>query len=54
MIDLDQSIRLHQAADHEPDPEIKASGVWAYFYVAGVLAAGLVGAYFIMEAIAGA
>lgn len=23
MPDLDQSIRLHQAADHEPDPEIK-------------------------------
>ena len=38
----------------EAPPERKVSGVWAYFYVAGVVAAVLVGAYFVMEAIAGA
>ena len=27
MIDLSQQIRLHQAADHEPDPEIKYPGL---------------------------
>lgn len=35
------------------EPEPKSSGVWAYFYVASVAAAVLIGAYFVLEAVAG-